>query len=243
MGLTSDLRILYRLAFTRVRGASHADRLDAFYRNQADGYDDFRRRLLHGREEMMRSLDLPAGGRLLDMGGGTGSNLEAIADRLPQLGRVEIVDLCGPLLRVADERIARHGWTNVRTVEADATTYQPDGPVDAITFSYSLTMIPDWFRALDHAVRLLRPGGQIGVADFYVSRKWPADGMRRHSRSQRSFWPRWFAQDDVFLSPDHLPYLQTRFQQVKLIEGMGKVPYLLGWKAPYYVFLGRKRDE
>lgn len=241
MGLAADLRILYRLAFTRVTGHDHAGRLEAFYRGQAGDYDDFRRRLLHGREEMMRGLDLPEGGRLLDMGGGTGSNLEAIAERLPRLASVEIVDLCKPLLHVADERIARHGWANVRTVHADATTHRPEtGTVDAVTFSYSLTMIPDWFRAIDHALALLRPGGVLGVADFYVSRKWPAPGRRKHSRWQRSFWPRWFAQDDVFLSPDHLPYLQARFETVRIVEGMGKVPYLLGLKAPYYIFLGRK---
>lgn len=240
MGIASDLRILYRLAFTRVRGVDHAGRLESFYRNQADGYDDFRRRLLHGREEMMRSLDLPAQARLLDMGGGTGSNLEALGARLAALNSVEIVDLCGPLLKIADERIAKNGWSNVRTVLADATTYRPDFTADAVTFSYSLTMIPDWFKAIDHARELLKPGGLIGVADFYVSRKWPREGMKQHTRSQRSFWPRWFAQDDVFLSPDHLPYLQSRFEQVKLVEGMGKVPYLLGWKAPYYVFIGRK---
>ena len=49
MGLVSDLRILYRLTCTRVGGASHQDRLEAFYRHQASGYDDFRKRLLHGR--------------------------------------------------------------------------------------------------------------------------------------------------------------------------------------------------
>ena len=52
--------------------------------------------------------------------------------------------------------------------------------MDVVTFSYSLTMIPDWFLAVDHAWRLLRPGGTIGVVDFYVSRKHPDPGWRRH---------------------------------------------------------------
>src|SRR5437660_1431820 len=142
MSLTSDLRVLYQLAFTRVKGDSHADRLEAFYSNQADAYDAFRKRLLHGREEMMRSLEVREGDRLLDMGGGTGSNLESIADRLGQFDRVSIIDLCPSLLRTAQGRIERNGWSNVCTVQADASTYQPDGPVELITFSYSLTMMP-----------------------------------------------------------------------------------------------------
>jgi len=241
MGLVSDLRVLYNLAFTKVKGDSHGDRLEAFYSKQSGAYDDFRKRLLHGREEMMAALELPEGGRLLDMGGGTGSNLDQLRDRIGRLGRVEIVDLCPSLLRVADERIKRHGWDNVHTVLADVTTYEPDGgPVDVITFSYSLTMIPAWFQALERAYELLRPGGMIGVTDFYISRKWPAAGLVKHSALARFFWPTWFGHDNVFLSPDHVPYLQGRFKTVRLDERRGKVPYLFGMKAPYYIFIGRK---
>jgi S-adenosylmethionine-diacylgycerolhomoserine-N-methlytransferase len=241
MGLASDLRVLYHLAFTRVRGDNHGERLEAFYGGQKGAYDDFRKRLLHGREEMMAALEVPPGGRLLDLGGGTGSNLEALGDRLLRLADVRVVDLCASLLEVAEERIRRRGWTNVRTVHADATAYNPgDGPADLVTFSYSLTMIPDWFAAIDRAHALLRPGGLIGVVDFYVSRKWPAPGRRRHSAFQRFFWPTWFGWDNVFLSADHLPYLESRFQTVKREERLGKMPYMLGLRAPYYIFIGRK---
>jgi S-adenosylmethionine-diacylgycerolhomoserine-N-methlytransferase len=113
MGFVSDLRILYHLAFTKVKGDSHGDRLEAFYSKQSGAYDDFRKRLLHGREEMMAGLDLPDGGRMLDFGGGTGSNLEQLADRIGGLSRVEVVDLCPSLLRVAAERVKGHGWDNV----------------------------------------------------------------------------------------------------------------------------------
>src|SRR3954449_9382052 len=87
MSLTSDLRILYNLTCKRVRGRTHQERLEAFYHDQADAYDDFRRRLLHGREELMRALDVPAGGRLLDVGGGTASNVAALGERRAALER------------------------------------------------------------------------------------------------------------------------------------------------------------
>jgi S-adenosylmethionine-diacylgycerolhomoserine-N-methlytransferase len=230
------------MATTPARGRDQAERLEIFYRYQAQDFDDFRRRLLHGREELMARLDFPEGGRLLDMGGGTGSNLEYLGDRLQRLQSATIVDLCRPLLHVAQERIRRHGWTNVRTEYADAVTYEPPTrPVDAITYSYSLTMMPDWFLALDHSLTLLRPGGLLGVADFYVARKWPATGRQRHSRWQRFLWPILFSWDNVYLSPDHLPYLQSRLETVYLAERWGRMPYLFGLKAPYYVFVGRKR--
>ena len=49
------------------------------------------------------------------------------------------------------------------------TTFEPEGPADVVTFSYSLTMIPDWVRALEQAWALLKPGGTIGIVDFYVA--------------------------------------------------------------------------
>ena len=239
MGIASDLRTLYNLTLRRVRGRDHQERLEAFYAHQAAGYDDFRRRLLHGREEMMQSLPLPEGGRLLDMGGGTGNNLESLGDRLRTLRSVTIVDLCPSLLETANRRIADKGWSNVTTALADVTTFESE-PVDAVTFSYSLTMIPDWFRALERALHLLKPGGTIGVVDFYVSRKWPAEGLRKHWGLTRSFWPTWFGFDNVFPSADHLPWLRAHFETVKLEERVGRVPYMLGLKAPYYIFAGRK---
>lgn len=241
MGIASDLRTLYSLAFKRVRGGTHQERLESFYGHQADGYDDFRKRLLHGREEMMRSLEIPEGGHLLDMGGGTGSNVEALGDRLGRLGGVTVVDLCPSLVETAKKRVEERGWANVTTALADVTTYDPGVKVDAVTFSYSLTMIPDWFRAMERAYELLKPGGVIGVVDFYVSRKWPAEGRRRHWALTRWFWPTWFGFDNVFPSPDHLPWLTSRFETLKLEERSGRVPYLFGMKAPYYIFIGRKR--
>ena len=244
MGLVSDLRVLYHMAVTPVRGETHADRLEAFYRGQSGAYDDFRKRLLHGREEMLAALELPEGGRWLDMGGGTGHNVEAFGDRRASLAEVTIVDLCPSLLKVADQRIQAHGWTNVRTVAADACTYaHASGAVDAITFSYSLTMIPNWFQALRRAFDQLKPGGRIGVVDFYISRKWPASNMRRHSAFQRFLWPTWFGFDNVFLSPDHLPMLESLFVTERLEERLGRVPYLLGLKARYYIYVGRKSAE
>jgi len=242
MGMLADLKILYHLAMKPIRGRDHAARMESFYSGQARAYDDFRRRLLQGREQLCQSIELPPDGVLVDMGGGTGANLEFFGTRTEKLEKVYIVDLAGSLLKIARERIEHHGWGNVEAVEADATTYRPPrGHADVVTFSYSLTMIPDWFAAVENALAMLKPGGLIGVVDFYVSRKYPADGLGRHRWSTRSFWPAWFANDNVFLSPDHLPYLRRHFEPVEVSENRAKVPYLPLIRVPYYTFVGRKR--
>lgn len=242
MALLKDLRVLYHLALSPVRGRTHAERLNSFYAGQAKDYDDFRKRLLHGREDLVGRLPLPPGAVWVDIGGGTGANIEMAAERVPQLGSVHVVDLCGPLLVMALERFAERGWPNAFAVEADACGPLPiEGQADVVTFSYSLTMIPEWWRAIDQALAILKPGGTLGVTDFYVSKKYPAEGRARHGAWTRVFWPAWFSQDNVFLNPDHLPYLESRVDAVEVLERRGKVPYLPLGRVPYYVFLGRKR--
>ena len=53
---------------------------------------------------------------------------------------------------------------------------------------------------------------------FFAARSHPAPAMAQHSWLQRTFWPTWFAMDDVRLSPDHVPFLQRKFEQVQLDE-------------------------
>lgn len=244
MSFFSDLRVLYHMAVKPVRGKSHQQRLESFYSGQAEDYDQFRKRLLKGREELWQTLGVPEGGIWVDMGGGTGSNLEYFGDEIAKLRQVYVVDLATSLLEVCRQRAAERGWDHVEAVEADATTWTPpEGSADVITFSYSLTMIPDWFSAIDNALRILKPGGRIGVADFFVARKYPARGHEEHSWFARSFWPVWFASDNVFPSPDHVPYLHARFEVEHFSEHFAQVPYLFWMSTPYYNFVGRKPLE
>ena len=241
MGFASDMKILYHMLLKPVRGDNHAERMESFYGEQAEGYDDFRKRLLKGREELWQQLPKGDGCIWVDLGGGTGANIENFGDSISKPEKIYVIDLSKSLLKVAADRFAKKGWTNVETVEADATTFcPPQGYADVVTFSYSLTMIPNWFAAIENALKILKPGGHIGVVDFYVSRKWPAETLKRHRWFTRTIWPPWFATDNVFPSPDHLPFLQHHFQQVSLNENANRLPYVPLIKAPYYVFIGQK---
>ncbi len=243
MAFFSDLKILYHMLLKPVRGGSHAERMESFYGGQAEAYDDFRKRLLRGREELWAALPRPKDGIWVDMGGGTGANIENFGDSISDLKQVYLVDLAPSLLRVANDRFKKRGWQNVSTVEADATTWTPEvGLVDVVTFSYSLTMIPDWFAAIDNARRILKPGGLIGVVDFHVGRKYPPEKLKRQKWLARSLWPTWFATDNVFPSPDHLPYLMNRFEPVQISENRNRMPYVPLLKTPWYWFVGKKPE-
>jgi S-adenosylmethionine-diacylgycerolhomoserine-N-methlytransferase len=100
-------------------------------------------------------------------------------------------------------------------------------------------MIPDWFAAIENALIVLKTGRILGAVDFFVSRNHPPANSRRLSWLSRLFWPTWFASDNVFLSPDHLPFLRNQCEQLSCAESFARLPYLPGLCAPYYTFMGR----
>ena len=237
----SDLRVIWHLIAHPVRGKTHAERLESFYGGQADDYDSFRARMLHGRDELIDMLTFPDGGVWVDMGAGTGENVLRAQGRTNALEQVHLVDLSKSLLEVAEKQLSEAGIENASFHLADATRFDlPPESVDVISFSYSLTMIPDWFEAISLAERLLKPGGTIGVTDFYVSRKYAADAHRQHGWLRRAFWTHWFAADNVYLNGDHPSMLHRRFEAETFDERTGKVPYLPLVRAPYYLFVGKK---
>jgi len=239
MPAAADLRVLMALLRGIGGSGAHAQRLQRFYAPQASRYDDFRDRLLIGRRELVEMLPLAAGDVFVELGGGTGRNLDFLGSRIDLLAGVEVVDLCPALLSVARKRAA--GRPNVRIVEADATTYRPAAAVDCVLYSYAITMIPDWKTAIDNAVSILRPGGVLAAVDFYISQARPQPGRVRHGTLARAFWPLWFRHDGVRLSSDHLPYLCSRLRTLHLSEHFSAVPYLPLASVPYYLYLGLKR--
>ncbi|MCU0836469.1 MAG: methyltransferase domain-containing protein [Chromatiaceae bacterium] len=232
-----DALVLLRLLRGQPRRGSLAERLQAFYGPQAAYYDAFRERLLRGRAELMERLAPQPGEWVVELGAGTGRNLDFLGERLATLGGVELVDLCPALLEQA--RLRTRELANVRVIEGDAVTYRPERPIDCVYCSYSLTMIPDWAGALANALAMLKPGGRLGVVDFYVSEQAPPSGLARHGRLARWFWPRWFGHDGVHPNPAHLPTLRRLVPDHRLSEHLAPVPYLPGLRVPYYCFVGR----
>jgi S-adenosylmethionine-diacylgycerolhomoserine-N-methlytransferase len=226
----ADARVLLQLLRGMPHSADPAASLEAFYAPQAASYDRFRERLLRGRGELMAELTLPARARLVELGAGTGSNLDLLGDRVRECYSVELVDLCPSLLAHARARAAR--FPNVRVIAADACDYRPENPADCVVFSYSLSMIPDWRRALGNAMEMLRPGGQLAVVDFMLP--------SAVNPVLRAFWRNWFGHDGVRLDDAHVSTLGQLLPVHKFVASRAPIPYLPGLRVPYYRFIGIK---
>lgn len=226
MSLIADSQILLKLLRGMPQSGDHASRLEGFYGGQAAAYDDFRERLLQGRQALFEQLSLPEHASIVELGGGTGRNVEFLGGRLSQIASYEVVDLCPSLLAVAEERARL--MPVVKVVEADACTYQPVQKVDCVICSYSLTMIPDWEAAMRNAKAMLKPDGTLAVVDFTLSPHQP--------KWLSSFWKQWFGHDGVHLNSAHYRTLQQLFPNGRLTLHQAKVPYLPFIRVPYYLF-------
>jgi phosphatidylethanolamine/phosphatidyl-N-methylethanolamine N-methyltransferase len=99
------------------------------------------------------------GGRILDVGVGTGISL---ADYSPG-NRVVGVDFSEPMLRKAHERVARHKLSHVEALAVmDAQRLGfPDASFDVVVAQFVITAVPDPEGTLDEFARVVRPGGEI----------------------------------------------------------------------------------
>ncbi|CAG9467464.1 unnamed protein product [Pedinophyceae sp. YPF-701] len=247
-GVKQDLEVLKNIWFKSLKAdVDHAARLEGFYSGQAAQYDKFREHFLWGRRPMLAATAarLRETGRKdlvwVDLGGGTGRNVEMMADYidLKHFKKIYVVDLCGSLCRQAEEKVAAHKWRNVEVVEADACTFKPAVKADLVTFSYSLTMIPPFLSAVDNAIDMMADDAILGVADFFVSGKYDSP-LRRMSWIRRFFWRATFDTDNIDIGPERRAYLEHRLQRVMEVNSQGSIPYVPYLRAPWYVWVGQK---
>ncbi|CCH45246.1 Ubiquinone/menaquinone biosynthesis methyltransferase [Wickerhamomyces ciferrii] len=239
----------------------HQNNLELFYKTQAKVYDTTREVLLQGRESAMKlavaHLKTDQSSKKLiwiDIGGGTGLNIEKmdkeVAPIVDNFEAIYLIDLSTSLCEIAKQRVLDHGWNNVHIICGDACDFEiPHSEVDLITYSYSLSMIPLYHSAIDHASKFLKPDeGIICSVDFGVQSDSTSIGrintlgglVNRHVPwIYRTFWRIWFECDKVFLDPSRREYLEYKFGTLKSINCYNTT---LG-KIPYYIWLGVNKQH
>lgn len=127
-------------------------------------------------EQELDRLDLKGDERLLDLGCGRGAVLVEAATRLPA-GRADGADLwsgkdqSGNSPEAALANAAAAGAADrvaVHTADMTALPFADDS-FDVVTSALAIHNIPSHegrYRAVDEAMRVLRPGGQLLIADF-----------------------------------------------------------------------------
>lgn len=156
----------------------HARTMDDVYRYQRFIYDLTRKYYLVGRDTLLATLDIPDGGRVLEIGCGTGRNL-VVAARANPRALFYGIDISAQMLKTASAKAARAGvGERIITMAGDAETFDACRSFQLhrfqrIMFSYSLSMVPDWQRALTNALDQLADDGSLHIVDFGEMEHWP----------------------------------------------------------------------
>ena len=201
-------------------------RMDRMYTIQRHFYDATRRYYLFGRDRLLQGLPAPLGGSVLELGCGTGRNLAELKHLRPDL-RLCGLDVSEQMLETAAGKLS---GLDVRLAKCPAEELDPklhfglEERFDAVFFSYSLSMIPCWDRALEAGWAALKTGGTLAVVDFWGQGGLPAWLEWAHTR-----WLRLFG---VSFRPEQITYLRDMEKQGRAwmeLESVRKGYAFLAW--------------
>jgi phosphatidylethanolamine/phosphatidyl-N-methylethanolamine N-methyltransferase len=133
-----------------------------------------------GRRESIAAAER-VGGRILDVGVGTGIALPAYRPN----SRIVGVDYSEPMLRKAQVRVRSGSLRHVEglaVMDAQRLAF-PDAAFDVVVAQYVITAVPDPEAALDEFARVVRPAGEIVLINHIGAES----GLRR--TFERGFSP------------------------------------------------------
>ena len=124
------------------------------------------------RKEAAEALQLRPGLRVLDVPCGTGQSFDELAPAIAH-GELIGVDRSAGMLAKARARVAEHGWTNVKLIEADAVSLDASAlgvaQVDRLHVFLGMTAFPDPDATFERLWSLVAPGGRAVIVDVHAA--------------------------------------------------------------------------
>jgi len=130
--------------------------------------------LIKAKKRAIEYLNLQPGNKVLVTSIGAGFELDFILPKIGATGSVVGVDFSEGMLRVAQNKISKNGWTNVTLLQKDLREYEPVKELD-----YKVDAVLSNFGYLDESVlynliNVLKPGGRIAISGAQ-----PLTGIRK----------------------------------------------------------------
>jgi ubiquinone/menaquinone biosynthesis C-methylase UbiE len=113
--------------------------------------------------ELLATLDLQPGQRVLELGAGTGDLARRLAEAVGPTGHVLATDVAQGMVELLRDTTA--GLPNIGVNRVDALDIDlPDASVDAVVFRMGLMFVAEPARALAECRRVLTPNGRLALA-------------------------------------------------------------------------------
>jgi len=132
------------------------------------------------RKELVDSIGLQKGDTVLVIACGTGLSFEIIEKKIQAKGMIVGIDNSKKMLESAKQKVDRKGWKNIVLIHDDVRLLSPslvrkyvgkDLAFDKVIGELAFSVIPDWEKAIDRSISLLKEDGKIGVLDGYRKQK------------------------------------------------------------------------
>lgn len=162
--------------------------VEAAYARWAPVYDAvFTLTMTPGRKAAAAAVNR-LGGRVLDVGVGTGLELPMFDASVRLVG----IDLSQPMLELARKRVAARNLTNVedlRVMDAMNLQYE-DGAFDVVVSPFVITTVPDPRRTLEEMARVVRRGGEIILINHIGAESGPIAAIEKlmERRAEKLGW-------------------------------------------------------
>ena len=151
-----------------------------WYNRVANFYDFFTVWLYRkARITLIESLEIKEGDSVLVIACGTGQSFELIEEKIGDYGEIIAFDYSEGMLKLAQKRIRKNNWKNIRLIKMDvrdlSRKYLLDNNIkpdfDIVIGELAFTVIPEWKEVMETAVSLLKKEGKFGFLDWYREKK------------------------------------------------------------------------
>ena len=124
-------------------------------------------------DEVANKLDIPQGGTVVELGCGPASVVPSILKKHGESLEIIGIDFSSKMIDLANRKKVTHGWRNVQFECMDMYEFSPKEKVDSVVFCLALTAMPDYKKAIEKAMSILKPGGQLLIIDSIpLKSKW-----------------------------------------------------------------------
>ncbi|MFX0208036.1 MAG: class I SAM-dependent methyltransferase, partial [Candidatus Hodarchaeota archaeon] len=187
---------------------------------------------------LVELTEIPQSAKVLDVATGRGASLFPAIKRVGSEGSVVGIDIAEGMVKETEMEIMNRNISNVKLVLMDAEnlTYQ-DNTFDCVLCGLSIFFFPHYDFAIREALRVLKPGGRIGISTFF----------RKSHDELKWLWP--LLQKYVSsMKEEKKSEKDTEGPEFDTVEGMQKILTKAGYKDFHYeieekIFVCRNAEE